>query len=106
LLHPGGGLSVDLPGAVPVWISSLGPRSVTLAGRIADGVLLNWCTPERVAQARHAVRAAAEAAGRGPDAVTIAVYVRGSLGADPEAARAALRAAAGEYASYPAYARQ
>ena len=41
-----------------------------------------------------------------PDAITIAAYVRGSLGADPEAAHSALRAAAGEYASYPAYARQ
>lgn len=106
LLRPGGGLSLSLPGPVPIWISALGPRSVALAGRIADGVLLNWCTPERVAQARRAVRETAEAAGRDPDAITIAAYVRGSLGGDPEAGRAALRAAAGEYASFPAYARQ
>jgi alkanesulfonate monooxygenase SsuD/methylene tetrahydromethanopterin reductase-like flavin-dependent oxidoreductase (luciferase family) len=106
LLRPGGGLSLPLPGPVPIWISALGPRSVALAGRVADGVLLNWCTPERVAQARGAVREAAEAAGRDPDAVTIAAYVRGSLGGDPEAGLAALRAAAGEYASFPAYARQ
>ncbi len=91
---------------MPVWISALGPRSVALAGRIADGVLLNWCTPERVAEARDRVHAAASAAGRAPDAVTVAVYVRGSFGAEPAAARAALGAAAGEYASYPAYARQ
>jgi len=38
--------------------------------------------------------------------LTIAVYVRGSLGADKEAARLALKAAAGEYAGYPPYARQ
>ena len=30
---------------VPIWISALGPRAVRLAGSIADGVLLNWCTP-------------------------------------------------------------
>jgi len=106
LLRPDGGLSLGLPSPVPVWIAALGPRSVALAGRIADGVLLNWCTPERVAEARDAVRVAAEAAGRDPDAVTVAAYVRGSLGTDPEAGLSALRAAAGEYASYPAYARQ
>ncbi|MGZ5292508.1 MAG: LLM class flavin-dependent oxidoreductase [Actinomycetota bacterium] len=106
LLRPDGGLSLRLPSPPPIWIAALGPRSVALAGRIADGVLLNWCTPERVAEARAAVRTAAEAAGRDPEAITIAAYVRGSLGGDPEARLGALRAAAGEYASYPAYARQ
>lgn len=101
-----GGLSLALPSPLPIWISAIGPRSVELAGRIADGVLLNWCTPERVAEARDAVREAAEAAGRDPDAVTIAVYIRGSLGDDRAAALAALGEAAGEYASFPAYARQ
>jgi len=106
LLRPDGGLSLPLSSPVPIWIAALGPRSVALAGRIADGVLLNWCTLERVSEARDAVRAGAEAAGRDPDAITIAAYVRGSLGADPEAGLSALRAAAGEYASYPPYARQ
>ena len=36
---------------VPIWISALGPRAMRLAGEIADGVLLNWCTPERVRSA-------------------------------------------------------
>ena len=78
-----------------------------LAGRIADGVLLNWCSPERVAQARLDIRAAAVDAGRDPDAVTVAVYVRACVDQDdPAAALAAAKAATGEYASYPAYARQ
>ncbi|MEO8476547.1 MAG: LLM class flavin-dependent oxidoreductase [Actinomycetota bacterium] len=106
LLGPDGGLSLRLPDAAPIWISALGPRSVALAGRIADGVLLNWCTPDRVAHARTAIREAAEAAGRDPDRITIAAYVRGSLGGDAGDALAALRRAAGEYASYPGYARQ
>ena len=107
LLSPDGGLSLRLAEPRAGSGSRRSVRdAVALAGRIADGVLLNWCTPERVAEARDAVRAAAEAAGRDPDAITIAAYVRGSLGADPEAAHSALRAAAGEYASYPAYARQ
>ena len=99
-------LSLDLGAPPPVWISALGPKAVQLAGEIADGVLLNWCTPERVAGAKSAVRDAARSAGRDPDAVTVAVYVRASVGGDPEAAVAALSRAAAEYASYPAYARQ
>jgi 5,10-methylenetetrahydromethanopterin reductase len=100
-------LSLALPSPVPIWIAALGPRSVRLAGRVADGVLLNWCSPERVARARNAVRTSASEAGRDPDAVTIAVYVRACLDQDdPAGAVAAVKAAAGEYASYPAYARQ
>ena len=91
---------------VPIWLSALGPRALETAGEIADGVLLNWCPPQRVSQAREAVRGAALRSDRDPDLVTVAVYVRASLGGDEAAALAALRAAAGEYASYPAYARQ
>jgi alkanesulfonate monooxygenase SsuD/methylene tetrahydromethanopterin reductase-like flavin-dependent oxidoreductase (luciferase family) len=88
---------------VPIWIAALGPRATRLAGEIADGVILNWCTPDRVAEAREVIRVAAGEAGRDPDAVTIAVYVRASFS---ERADEALRAAAAQYASYPAYARQ
>ena len=90
----------------PIWIAALGPRAARLAGEVADGVLLNWCPPERVATAREEVRAGAAAAGRDPDAVTIAVYVRACVGQDGAAASAALADAAAAYASYPAYRRQ
>jgi alkanesulfonate monooxygenase SsuD/methylene tetrahydromethanopterin reductase-like flavin-dependent oxidoreductase (luciferase family) len=95
-----------LPGArVPVWISAMGPRAFRLAGEVADGALLNWCTPERVAFARTEIAKGAEAAGRDPGSVILAVYVRSWVGPDPGAALAVLKAAAGEYAGYPAYAR-
>ena len=95
-----------MPAPVPIWLSALGPRALRLAGEVADGVLLNWCPPERVAQARAAVSEGAAAAGRDPSSVRVVVYVRASLGEDHEAADLALREAAGQYASYPAYARQ
>ena len=100
---PGASLRLPLPAPVPIWIAALGPKAVRLAGKIADGVILNWCTPDRVAEARGAIRAAAGEAGRDPDAVTIAVYVRASFSGRADEA---LLAAAAEYASYPAYARQ
>jgi alkanesulfonate monooxygenase SsuD/methylene tetrahydromethanopterin reductase-like flavin-dependent oxidoreductase (luciferase family) len=99
----GAALRLPLPAPVPIWIAALGPRATRLAGQIADGVILNWCTPDRVAEARDAIRAAAGEAGRDPDSVTISVYVRAAFS---DRADEALLAAAAEYASYPAYDRQ
>lgn len=98
-------LHLDLvpPSPPPVWIAALGPNAVRLAGAVADGVLLNWCTPERVARACEEIAEAASTAGRDPGDVAVGVYVRAAL-ADGTASAA--RAAAVEYAGYPAYARQ
>ena len=57
---------------LPVWLGALGPRMLELAGRIADGVILNLMTPAQAGQAAGAVRAAARAAGRDPASVEIA----------------------------------
>ena len=96
-------LAPDRP--VPIWIAALGPRAMRMAGEIADGVLLNWCSPERLGGARMEVAEGADAAGRDASDVVIAVYVRASLGADDPSSMSALKAAAGEYAAYPAYGR-
>ena len=90
----------------PIWIAALGPRAMRLAGAVGDGVLLNWCTPERVALARAELDEGAAAVGRDPAEVSIGVYVRACVQADADAASLAVRAAAGQYASYPAYAHQ
>lgn len=95
------------PGSrVPIWISALGPRAMRLAGEVADGVILNWCPPERVAFAAERIREGGERAGRDPAEVAIAVYVRAWVGEDEAQAWPALAEAAAQYASYPAYARQ
>lgn len=91
---------------VPVWISAMGPKAFRVAGEIADGVLLNWCTPDRVTDARAAIAEGAQAAGRDPAQVTLGVYVRAWVGTDADAAMRVMKQAAGEYAGYPAYARQ
>jgi alkanesulfonate monooxygenase SsuD/methylene tetrahydromethanopterin reductase-like flavin-dependent oxidoreductase (luciferase family) len=99
-------LSLQSERPVPIWMSALGPRATALAGRVADGVLLNWCTPERVAEARADVSRAAEQSGRDPDEVTVAVYVRASIGGDRPLALTEMKSTLVSYASYPAYARQ
>jgi 5,10-methylenetetrahydromethanopterin reductase len=101
------GLEIPMEtGLPPIWIGALGDRTIRLAGEVADGVLLNWCTPERVAKAKQLVEGAADKAGRDPASVTIAVYLRACLGAEDRIALAALREMTGRYASLPHYLRQ
>jgi 5,10-methylenetetrahydromethanopterin reductase len=90
-------------GSPPVWIAALGDRMITLGGEVADGILLNWCTPVRVAQAKTLIAESASRAGRGAEAVTIGVYVRACLGLEDDVASAALRDMTGRYASAPHY---
>jgi 5,10-methylenetetrahydromethanopterin reductase len=97
-------LSLRVPSPPEIWLAALGDRMVALAGEVADGVLLNWCPPERVRRASAIVSEAASLAGREPP--TIGVYVRGCLGAEERLAIGALRAMAGQYASMPHYRRQ
>jgi alkanesulfonate monooxygenase SsuD/methylene tetrahydromethanopterin reductase-like flavin-dependent oxidoreductase (luciferase family) len=99
-------LSLDPGSPVPLWIAALGPRAMRLAGEVADGVLLNWCPPERVPYARAQIAEGARSGGRDAADVAIAVYVRSWVGEDEASAMPSLKAAAGQYASYPAYARQ
>jgi 5,10-methylenetetrahydromethanopterin reductase len=98
------GLGLERP--PPIWLAALGDRMLSLGGRVADGVLLNWCTSERVAQAREIVDASATGAGRSPSDVTVAVYVRACIGVEDGVAYDALRAATAQYAAIPHYANQ
>lgn len=100
------GLSLAPGSSVPIWVSALGPKAMRLAGEIADGVILNWCPPERVPFARARIEEGAGAAERDPATVSVAVYVRAWVGADETEAISALKAMAGRYASYRAYRRQ
>lgn len=91
-----------LPDDVRIGAAAMGPRMCRLAGETADFVFLNWMTPERIAWARRLVGAGAEAAGREPEAVEIAAYVRVAVGAG---AAERLSAEAARYASMPYYGR-
>jgi alkanesulfonate monooxygenase SsuD/methylene tetrahydromethanopterin reductase-like flavin-dependent oxidoreductase (luciferase family) len=99
-------LELPTPAPVPIWVAALGDGMVRLGGELADGVLLNWCTPERVAAARGLLTEAAERADRDPAAVTVAVYVRACLGLEEAAAMEALKEMTGRYAAIPHYGRQ
>jgi alkanesulfonate monooxygenase SsuD/methylene tetrahydromethanopterin reductase-like flavin-dependent oxidoreductase (luciferase family) len=90
----------------PIYLAALGPRMTELGGEVADGVLLNWCPPERVERARAEIARGAARAGRDPGEVTVAVYVRACLAHEEAQALPALREAVGQYAAMPRYERQ
>jgi alkanesulfonate monooxygenase SsuD/methylene tetrahydromethanopterin reductase-like flavin-dependent oxidoreductase (luciferase family) len=81
----------DLPPA-PVYLAALGPQMLRLAGEVADGALLNWATPERIAVSRERIDAGAARAGRDPGSVPITMYIRVCVDDDVAAAREAFGA--------------
>jgi probable F420-dependent oxidoreductase len=90
---------------VPIYVAALGTRMLRLAGEIADGVLLNWMTPEQISRAAAVVRASARASGRPEGSITVAVYVRACVTERVAQAREVLRRIIAAYAGLPAYAR-
>jgi alkanesulfonate monooxygenase SsuD/methylene tetrahydromethanopterin reductase-like flavin-dependent oxidoreductase (luciferase family) len=85
-LH-GAKLAVNPPPATPVYLAALGPEMLKLGGECADGLCLNWCSPEQVAHSRTLVAEGAERAGRDAADVKICEYIRVCIDEDEEAAR-------------------
>jgi alkanesulfonate monooxygenase SsuD/methylene tetrahydromethanopterin reductase-like flavin-dependent oxidoreductase (luciferase family) len=92
--------AADLP-AAPVYLAALGPQMLRLAGETADGTLLNWATPQRVAASRAEVDAGAARSGRAPGTVPLTMYIRVCVDDDVAAARQAFGAQVLGYAMGP-----
>lgn len=56
---------------VEVWVAGYGPKALQLIGEVGDGFILQLADPDIAAWTISSVRAAAQAAGRDPDDVTI-----------------------------------
>jgi probable F420-dependent oxidoreductase len=56
-----------------IWVAAYGPKALALAGEAGDGFILQLADPDMTAWSIAAVRRAAEAAGRDPDALTMCV---------------------------------
>ncbi|MER5494043.1 TIGR03842 family LLM class F420-dependent oxidoreductase [Streptomyces sp. NPDC002490] len=69
-------------GRLPVWVAAYGPRALALAGRKADGFILQLADPFLTEWMVRAVRTAAREAGRDPDALTICVAAPAYVTAD------------------------
>lgn len=69
-------------GALPVWMAAYGPKALAVAGRVADGLILQIADPYVIEWAIGRFRAAAEQAGRDPDALQICAAAPAYVGSD------------------------
>jgi alkanesulfonate monooxygenase SsuD/methylene tetrahydromethanopterin reductase-like flavin-dependent oxidoreductase (luciferase family) len=74
-------LRMVLPASARIAVAAMGPKMCALAGAEADGVFLNWMTPDHAAWARERVQEGARAAAR-KVLPTIFSYVRVAVGDD------------------------
>ena len=74
-------------GKLEVWMAAYGPKALELCGREADGFILQLADPYITEWTVRSVRAAAEAAGRDPDAITVCVAAPAYVGDDLDHAR-------------------
>jgi probable F420-dependent oxidoreductase len=70
---------------IPIWLGAYRPRALELTGRLADGWIpsMGYLPPAEVEPAMARVRAAAERAGRDPDALDFAYNVSVRVGGPP-----------------------
>lgn len=89
------GREIQMPWAsydIPVVMASSGPKSLRLAGRLADGVLFQvGSDPRLVGYALDNIRAGAEEAGRRFEDIRLYMRVAAAVADDPEQARAEVR---------------
>jgi F420-dependent oxidoreductase-like protein len=77
---------------VPIYLAGIGPRSVALAGEIADGWIPILVSPEGLADLRGDLEEGATRAGRSLEGFDVAPWVHARVDDDLERARDALRA--------------
>jgi probable F420-dependent oxidoreductase len=80
------GVPVRLPwvrdGRLEVWMAAYGPKALAVAGEVADGFILQTADPDIARWTIGSVRAAATAAGRDPDSITMCVAAPAYVGDD------------------------
>ncbi|GIU83861.1 MAG: LLM class F420-dependent oxidoreductase [Acidimicrobiales bacterium] len=95
-------LRVLPPEPVPILVAALREGMLRLAGREADGAILNWLSPDDVRKVVRVVEDAAQQAGSGSKEIVARIFVAPS--ADAESVRAMGRFAVAAYLNVPVYA--
>jgi alkanesulfonate monooxygenase SsuD/methylene tetrahydromethanopterin reductase-like flavin-dependent oxidoreductase (luciferase family) len=80
------------PPNVPIYLAALGPQMIRLAGRCADGVLMNWASTSLIARANQWLEEGARSAGRDRSEISLGMYLRCVVDDDVNAARRAIAA--------------
>src|SRR6266478_8189475 len=86
---------------VPIWIAAGGPRTLRMAGGVADGVFIRVGThPANIATAVNAIRAGARDAGRDPASVRLGAVFHTVLVDEPGSALIMAKSMAAGYYEY------
>jgi alkanesulfonate monooxygenase SsuD/methylene tetrahydromethanopterin reductase-like flavin-dependent oxidoreductase (luciferase family) len=80
----------DLP-EIPMHVAGYGPRALGVAGRVGDGVIIQLADPQIIQWIMDTARAAAEEAGRDPDALECIVCAPSHISDDLADAREQVR---------------
>jgi probable F420-dependent oxidoreductase len=80
----------DLP-EIPMWIAGYGPKALAVAGRVADGVIIQLADPQIIQWIMDTARKAAEEAGRDPSELKCIVGAPSTITDDLETAREQVR---------------
>lgn len=91
------------PPPIPIWTGALNPRSLRMAGEIADGVCLNQLGPEHLPQVLGEVKKGAEKAGRSLDGYGVMARLFCLPFDDVEAGRTMVRRTFAPYAATNVY---
>ena len=78
-------------GEIPMWIAGYGPKALAVAGRVADGVIIQLADPQIIQWIMNTARAAAEEAGRDPGELKCIVGAPSHITDDIESAREQVR---------------
>jgi len=76
----------ELP-EIPMWIAGYGPKALAVAGRVADGVIIQLADPQIIQWIMDTARKAAEEAGRDPSELKCIVGAPSNVTDDIESAR-------------------
>ena len=76
----------ELP-TIPMWIAGYGPKALAVAGRVADGVIIQLADPQIIQWIMDTARKAAEEAGRDPSELKCIVGAPSNVTDDIESAR-------------------
>lgn len=86
-----------------IYLGALNAPMLRLAGEVADGILMNYSPPDAIPAMVREVRRGAAEAGRNPDEVDIAVYIRMCITDEEDAAVSAFKRELAGYAFVAAY---
>jgi probable F420-dependent oxidoreductase len=76
----------ELP-PIPMWIAGYGPKALAVAGRVADGVIIQLADPQIIQWIMDTARSAAEEAGRDPGELKCIVGAPSNVTDDLDSAR-------------------